>query len=162
MLSPSRPSASSSCSAASTIWSRVSVGWSRLARRGRTHTDSGGFLPSALPASAIGSSPARFLSYRVPGLERCASHVVRCASQLEHCTRSPLVNAAAPAPHPRRWQILGVLCLSLLAVTVDNTILNVAIPSLLKDLHATMSDVQWTIDAYSLVFAGLLLTAGGL
>ncbi|WP_225991649.1 MFS transporter [Actinomadura montaniterrae] len=72
------------------------------------------------------------------------------------------MNAAVPPPHPRRWQILGVLCLSLLAVTVDNTILNVAIPSLLKDLHATMSDVQWTIDAYSLVFAGLLLTAGGL
>ncbi|MDL4813381.1 MFS transporter [Actinomadura opuntiae] len=72
------------------------------------------------------------------------------------------MNAAVPAPHPRRWRILGVLCLSLLAVTVDNTILNVAIPSLLEDLHATMSDVQWTIDAYSLVFAGLLLTAGGL
>ncbi|KAB2348490.1 MFS transporter [Actinomadura rudentiformis] len=65
-------------------------------------------------------------------------------------------------PHPRRWQILGVLCLSLFVVVVDNTILNVAIPSLLADLPATTSDVQWVIDAYSLVFAGLLLTAGSL
>ena len=67
-----------------------------------------------------------------------------------------------PAPHPRRWQILGVLCLSLFVVVVDNTILNVAIPSLLRDLDATTSDVQWVIDAYSLVFAGLLITAGSL
>ncbi|MEU8124468.1 MFS transporter [Spirillospora sp. NPDC049024] len=67
-----------------------------------------------------------------------------------------------PSPHPRRWQILGVLCLSLFVVVVDNTVLNVAIPSLLRDLDATTSDVQWVIDAYSLVFAGLLITAGGL
>ncbi|TDD75109.1 MFS transporter [Actinomadura darangshiensis] len=69
---------------------------------------------------------------------------------------------APPAPHPRRWQILGVLCLSLVVVMVDNTILNVAIPSLLSELDATTSDVQWMIDAYSLVFAGLLITAGSL
>ncbi|WP_067451583.1 MFS transporter [Actinomadura macra] len=68
----------------------------------------------------------------------------------------------SPAAHPRRWQILGVLCLSLFVVVVDNTILNVAIPSLLDDLDATTSDVQWVIDAYSLVFAGLLVTAGSL
>ncbi|TDB90755.1 MFS transporter [Actinomadura sp. KC216] len=67
-----------------------------------------------------------------------------------------------PEPHPRRWQILGVLCLSLFVVVVDNTILNVAIPSLLRDLDAGTSDVQWVIDAYSLVFAGLLITAGSL
>ncbi|MGW5410079.1 MFS transporter [Actinomadura geliboluensis] len=66
------------------------------------------------------------------------------------------------APHPRRWQILGVLCLSLFVVVVDNTILNVAIPSLLRELDATTADVQWVIDAYSLVFAGLLITAGSL
>ncbi|MFC6880405.1 MULTISPECIES: MFS transporter [Actinomadura] len=65
-------------------------------------------------------------------------------------------------PHPRRWRILGVLCLSLFVVVVDNTILNVAVPSLIEELDATTSDVQWVIDAYSLVFAGLLLTAGSL
>ncbi|XVQ10734.1 MFS transporter [Spirillospora sp. CA-255316] len=67
-----------------------------------------------------------------------------------------------PGPHPHRWRILAVLCLSLFVVVVDNTILNVAVPALLRDLDATTADVQWVIDAYSLAFAGLLLTAGGL
>ncbi len=67
-----------------------------------------------------------------------------------------------PAPHPRRWLILGVLCLSLLVVVVDNMVLNVAIPSLIRDLGASTADIQWIIDSYILVFAGLLLTAGSL
>ncbi|MDL4814833.1 MFS transporter [Actinomadura opuntiae] len=66
------------------------------------------------------------------------------------------------ARDPRRWWILGVLCLSLLVVIIDNTVLNVAIPSLVKDLHASNADIQWILDAYMLVFAGLLLTAGAL
>jgi EmrB/QacA subfamily drug resistance transporter len=66
------------------------------------------------------------------------------------------------AGHPRRWLILGVLCLSLLVLVVDNTVLNVAIPTLIRDLHASSSDIQWIIDSYILVFAGLLLTAGSL
>ncbi len=45
---------------------------------------------------------------------------------------------------------------------MDNTILNVALPTLAKDLHATGSDLQWIVDAYVLVFAGLLLSAGAL
>ncbi|MCO5992607.1 MFS transporter [Actinoallomurus rhizosphaericola] len=64
--------------------------------------------------------------------------------------------------HPRRWWILSVLCLSLLVLVIDNTVLNVAIPSLIRDLHASNSDIQWILDAYILVFAGLLLTAGSL
>ncbi|MFC4116001.1 MFS transporter [Nonomuraea zeae] len=63
---------------------------------------------------------------------------------------------------PRRWWILVVLCLSLLVLTVDGTVLNLAIPSLIKELGATPSDIQWILDAYVLVFAGLLLTAGSL
>lgn len=66
------------------------------------------------------------------------------------------------AGHPRRWSILSVLCLSLLVLVVDNTVLNLAIPSLMRDLSATLADVQWMIDAYILVFAGGLLTAGSL
>jgi EmrB/QacA subfamily drug resistance transporter len=65
-------------------------------------------------------------------------------------------------PHPRRWLALGVLCLSLLLVVLDNTILNVALPTLAADLGASTSDLQWIVDAYVLVFAGLLLTAGSL
>jgi EmrB/QacA subfamily drug resistance transporter len=67
-----------------------------------------------------------------------------------------------PHVHERRWMILGVLCLSLLIIVMDNTILNVAIPSLIRDLDATNSQVQWIVDSYVLVFAGLLLTTGSL
>ncbi|MEV6281697.1 MFS transporter [Kribbella sp. NPDC051770] len=64
--------------------------------------------------------------------------------------------------HPRRWWILLILCLSVMVLVVDNTVLNLAIPSLMRDLSATPADVQWIIDAYILAFAGLLLTAGSL
>lgn len=59
----------------------------------------------------------------------------------------------------KRWWILGVLCLSLLVVMLTNTSLNVALPTLGRDLRASNSDLQWLVDAYSLVFAGLLFTA---
>ena len=61
--------------------------------------------------------------------------------------------------YDRRWWILGVLCLSLLVIGLDNTILNVALPTLVRDLHASTSQLQWIVDSYTLVFAGLLLTA---
>jgi EmrB/QacA subfamily drug resistance transporter len=67
-----------------------------------------------------------------------------------------------PEGYERRWWILGVLCLSLLVIGLDNTILNVALPTLVRDLHATDSQLQWIVDAYVLVFAGLLLTMGSL
>ncbi|MEV0589718.1 MFS transporter [Nonomuraea sp. NPDC050310] len=63
---------------------------------------------------------------------------------------------------PRRWWILLVLCLSLLVLVIDSTVLNLAIPSLTTELGATASDVQWILDAYVLAMAGLLLTAGSL
>src|SRR5581483_11421229 len=62
----------------------------------------------------------------------------------------------------RRWLTLIVLCVSLLVIILDNTILNVAIPRLSQDLHASTSSLQWIVDVYVLVFAGLLLTAGSL
>jgi EmrB/QacA subfamily drug resistance transporter len=64
--------------------------------------------------------------------------------------------------HARRWWTLAVMCLSLMVIGVDNTILNVALPTLVRDLDATTSQLQWIVDAYTLVFAGLLLTAGSL
>src|SRR6187455_1258655 len=64
--------------------------------------------------------------------------------------------------HERRWWILAVLCLSLLIVFVGNSSLNVAIPTLSRDLHATESQLQWVVAVYSLVFAGLLFTTGAL
>ncbi|MEV0175019.1 MFS transporter [Streptomyces sp. NPDC050803] len=62
--------------------------------------------------------------------------------------------------HPQRWLILGVICLAQLTVLLDNTVLNVAIPSLTREMGAATSDIQWMINAYSLVQSGLLLTAG--
>lgn len=64
--------------------------------------------------------------------------------------------------YDRRWIALGVLCMSLLVVGLDNTILNVALPRLSEDLDATTSQLQWIIDGYTLVFAGLLLTTGSI
>ena len=64
--------------------------------------------------------------------------------------------------HQRRWAILGVLNLSVFLVVVDNTIVNVALPTLSRDLDASTSDLQWIVDAYSLAFAGLLLAFGSL
>ena len=64
--------------------------------------------------------------------------------------------------YERRWWILVVLCLSLVVITLDNTILNVALPTLVEKLDASNSQLQWIVDGYTLVFAGLLLTAGSL
>jgi EmrB/QacA subfamily drug resistance transporter len=62
----------------------------------------------------------------------------------------------------RRWWILATLCLSVLLVVVDNTIVNVALPTISRKLSASTQDLQWVVDAYSLVFAGLLLVGGNL
>ena len=65
-------------------------------------------------------------------------------------------------PYPRRWKALGVLALSLFIITVGNTILNVGLPTIRNELGASASQLQWIVDGYLLVFAGLLLTAGNL
>src|ERR1051325_10000875 len=68
----------------------------------------------------------------------------------------------SPKAYARRWKTLGVLSLSLLVIGLDNTILNVALPSLQEEFGASTSRLQWIVDSYLLVFAGLLLTAGTL
>ncbi len=68
----------------------------------------------------------------------------------------------AETVHRRRWAILAVLCLSVFLAVVDNTIVNVALPTISRRLHATTSELQWIVDAYSLVFASLLLVGGSL
>jgi EmrB/QacA subfamily drug resistance transporter len=62
--------------------------------------------------------------------------------------------------HTRRWYTLAVLCLSLLIIVVDSTIVNVALPTFSRQLHASSSGLQWIVDAYTLTFAALLLLAG--
>ncbi|HEX2051779.1 MAG TPA: DHA2 family efflux MFS transporter permease subunit [Actinomycetota bacterium] len=73
---------------------------------------------------------------------------------MEHADRS--------TPYRARWWALAVLCLSLTIIGIDNTIVNVALPTLVRDLRASASELQWIVDSYVLVFAGLLLTAGAL
>ncbi|MER6032561.1 MFS transporter [Streptomyces sp. NPDC001835] len=62
--------------------------------------------------------------------------------------------------HRRRLLVLAICCMSLLIVSLDNTALNVALPSMQRELHATTSGLQWSIDAYTLVLASLLMLAG--
>ena len=64
--------------------------------------------------------------------------------------------------HARRWRTLAVLALSLVIVGLDNTILNVALPTLQEEFSASPSQLQWMVDSYLLVFAGLLLVFGTL
>lgn len=64
------------------------------------------------------------------------------------------------AGHPRRWAILGVLLVSLLIVVLDNTVLNIALPTIQRDLEATPGELVWAVDAYILAFAALLFTWG--
>jgi EmrB/QacA subfamily drug resistance transporter len=64
--------------------------------------------------------------------------------------------------HARRWWTLAVLCFSLLVIGMDNTILNVALPTIQRDLGATASQLQWIVDAYTIVYASILLTTGSL
>lgn len=63
---------------------------------------------------------------------------------------------------PRRWLVLAVLCTSLATVMIANASLNNALPAMAEQLHASTSNLQWIVDAYSLVFAGMLFTAGSL
>jgi EmrB/QacA subfamily drug resistance transporter len=63
---------------------------------------------------------------------------------------------------PRRWLVLAVLCASVFVVVLDGTIINVALPTLATELGATTSQLQWIVDSYVLVFAGLLMAAGSL
>ena len=76
---------------------------------------------------------------------------------MDAATKSP-----ADLAFDRRWWTLAVLCLSLLIVFVGNSSLNVAIPTLSRELHATESQLQWVVAVYSLVFAGLLFSTGAL
>ena len=75
---------------------------------------------------------------------------------------STLAQRVQAKSYDRRWAILAVLCFGLLVIVLDNSILNVALPTIQDDLNATASDLQWIVDSYTLVFAGLLLTAGAL
>jgi EmrB/QacA subfamily drug resistance transporter len=62
----------------------------------------------------------------------------------------------------RRWWTLAAMCFALFMIMLDNTVVNVALPSIQRDLHANLSSLEWTINAYTLSFAVLLITGGRL
>ncbi|MVO84334.1 DHA2 family efflux MFS transporter permease subunit [Streptomyces sp. p1417] len=66
----------------------------------------------------------------------------------------------AELSHRRRMLVLAICCMSLLIVSLDNTVLNVALPTMRREFDASVSGMQWTIDAYTLVLASLLMLAG--
>ncbi|MFF0965930.1 MFS transporter [Streptomyces sp. NPDC003703] len=72
----------------------------------------------------------------------------------------PVIPAESAADRRRPWLVLAVCCMSLLIVSLDNTVLNVALPSVQRDLHTSVSGLQWTVDAYTLVLASLLMFSG--
>lgn len=64
--------------------------------------------------------------------------------------------------HEHRWRILGVQCLSLVLIVAGNSSLNVALPTIVRELGATQTQLQWIVDAYAITFAAILLPAGAL
>ncbi len=62
----------------------------------------------------------------------------------------------------RRWFTLGAMCFALFMVMLDNTVVNVALPSIQRDLNVSISNLEWTVNAYTLTFAVLLVTGGRL
>jgi len=66
----------------------------------------------------------------------------------------------AQTVHERRWLILGVMSLSLVITLLNNVTVNVALPELSKDLGADNTELQWIMDAYVVVFGGMLLVMG--
>src|SRR3954451_15779164 len=63
-------------------------------------------------------------------------------------------------PHPKRWLILVAMALTMFIATVDNTVMTVGLPSIQEELGASTAQLQWSLDAYTLMFASLLFTAG--
>jgi EmrB/QacA subfamily drug resistance transporter len=72
------------------------------------------------------------------------------------------IRSLAPTASNRRWWTLGAMCFALFMIMLDNTVVNVALPSIQRDLHTSLSALEWTINAYTLTFAVLLVTGGRL
>src|ERR1035441_2057672 len=91
---------------------------------------------------------------RVDGFAR-----VRSANDAPSVGPSPTLEATSKH---RRWATLAVLCVTLLLISLDNTVLNVALPTIVRSLGANSTQLQWMVDAYAVVFPGLLLSLGAL
>jgi EmrB/QacA subfamily drug resistance transporter len=70
------------------------------------------------------------------------------------------IRALSPTDSNRRWWTLGAMCFALFMLMLDNTVVNVALPSIQRSLHTNLSALEWTVNAYTLTFAVLLVTGG--
>ena len=127
---------------------------------------SGLFLATGLFAAAdLSIAPNRLLA-AAPGTVGTIGQMARTWKApnraVEPAGTSSPTGGASYRGRGRRWAILSVLCITLLLISVDNSILNVALPSIVRGLNATSSQLQWIVDAYAVVFAGLLLSLGAL
>src|ERR1700691_6150169 len=91
---------------------------------------------------------------------RASAHVL--SLELAARTAPELAPVSGTVARGRRAVVLAVCCLSLFMVGLDNTSVNVGLPSIGRDLHAGVSGLQWTIAAYTIVLAALLMLAGAL
>src|SRR5215210_2709081 len=73
-----------------------------------------------------------------------------------------LISLPTPAPDRRRWTALIVVCLAQLMIVLDVTIVNVALPSIQRDLHFSQANLTWVVNAFLVTFGSLLLLAGRL
>ncbi len=80
----------------------------------------------------------------------------------EERERTPASDSSSELPRGRRKLVLAICCMSLLIVGLDNTIVNVALPSIGRELHTSVSGLQWTVDSYTLVLASLLMLSGSM
>jgi len=100
----------------------------------------------------------------IPSDRRCE----RISSTDNHCCSTTMVMTTVSSPPRadgdarRRSVVLAICCLSVFMAGLDTTIVNVALPSIQRSLHASVSGLQWTIDAYTLVIACLLMLSGSL
>src|ERR1700738_1320960 len=105
-----------------------------------------------LPCTLVSRPGTGFLSGGEVMERRRAADAVR--------TRGAALGTAAREGRARKGLILFALCLAALIINIDVTIVNVALPTLVRELGATTTSLQWVVDAYTLVFAALILAAG--
>src|SRR6478672_4088778 len=87
-------------------------------------------------------------------------HVVTV--HMDSFPEAPMLTQPSTARRPHRAAVLATVCAAVLAINLDTTIVNVALPSVSRELSAGTRQLQWVVDGFNLAFAGLVLAAGSL
>src|SRR5215467_8666935 len=111
-------------------------------------------VPRARPPHRARASPPQYLTMHAMGKS------IRQQIMAQQLVHQPMTTTIAGVSRRRKFLVLGICCMSLFIVSMDTTIINVALPAISKDLGAPISGLQWTIDAYVVVLASFLLLSG--